>query len=358
MRLIVLVLILSSCVVAAQSTRGAKPSTSGATTTEGATTRAAFLKLIDRPRVPLDDTTRRLADLDESLTQEAVSFAADEKERVPALVVQSRLSSGRRPVVVVLHGTNGSKEQQVARLAQIARRGFVAVAIDGRYHGERQGRVPGPSTSYVNAILAAYRSGQAHPFVYDTVWDVMRLIDYLETRDDVDATRIGLTGQSVGGMETYVAAAIEPRIAVAVPIIGVQNLRWSLDHGAWDSRVWTFRAALDAASKDEQEVVSVDFVRKFYDRVAPGIYGEFDGPALLPLIAPRPLLVINGDSDPRTPMAGVKEAIAAAQRAYREAGAQDRLLFHIQPDAGHEVTPEADAAALDWFVKWLKPQRS
>ena len=92
--------------------------------------------------------------------------------------------------------------------------------------------------------------------------------------------------------------------------------------------------------------------------MAPGIYGEFDGPALLPLIAPRPLLVINGDSDPRTPLAGVRECVAAAQRAYRESGAQERFMLHLQQDAGHEVTPEADAAALDWLVKWLKPQRS
>jgi len=355
MRLIALVLILSSCVVAAQSTRGAKASTAPG---EGASKRAAFLKLIDRPRVPLAQTSRRLADLDDGLTQEAVTFSAEAQERVPTLIVQPRSSTGRRPVVIVLHGANGSKEQQLTRLTQLARRGFMAVAIDGRYHGERQGRVPGPSTTYVNAILAAYRSGQSHPFVYDAVWDVMRLIDYLETRDDVDMTRIGLMGESKGGMETYVAAAIETRIAVAVPMIGVQSFQWALDHGAWDSRAWTLRGAVDAASKERHEAVSADFLRKFYDRVAPGIYGEFDGPALLPLVAPRPLLVINGDSDPRTPLAGVRECVAAAQRAYREAGVQERFMLHLQPDAGHEVTPEADAAALDWFVRWLKPQRS
>jgi dienelactone hydrolase len=356
MRLIALVLILSSCVVAAQSTRGVKPSS--ATAGEGASKRAAFLKLIDRARVPLAHTSQRLADLGDGLTEEAVTFSADAQERVPTLIVQPRSTGGRRPVVIVLHGANGSKEQQLPRLIQLARRGFMAVAIDGRYHGERQGRVPGPSTSYVNAILAAYRSKQSYPFVYDAVWDVMRLIDYLETRDDVDPTRIGLMGESKGGMETYVAAAIDTRIAVAVPVIGVQSFQWALDHGAWDSRAWTLRGAVDAAAKEAHEAVSAGFIRRFYDRVAPGIYGEFDGPALLPLIAPRPLLVINSDSDPRTPLAGVRECVTAAQRVYREAGAQDRIMLHVQQDAGHEVTPDAEAAALDWFVKWLKPQRS
>jgi dienelactone hydrolase len=356
--LIALLLMLSPCVLAAQSTRSPRPSPANAAAGENASRRAAFLKLIDRPRVPLAQSASLVVDLEGGLAQETVTFAADAHERVPTLIVQARPPAGRRPVVIVLHGANGAKEQQIGRLIQLARRGFMAVAIDGRHHGERQRHVAGPSTSYVNAILNAYRSGRSHPLVYDDVWDVMRLVDYLETRDDVDTTRIGLMGESKGGMETYVAAAADPRIAVAVPMIGVQSFQWALDHGAWDSRAWTLRGALDAASRSERQAVSGDFVRKFYDRVAPGIYGEFDGPALLPLIAPRPLLVISGDSDPRTPLAGVREAVAAAQRAYREAGAAERLLLHLQPDAGHEVTPEADAAALDWFVKWLKPPRS
>ena len=352
MRLIALVLILSSCVVAAQSTRGAKASSAPA---EGASKRAAFLKLIDRPRVPLAQTSRRLADLDDGLTQEAVTFSAEAQERVPTLIVQPRSSPGRRPVVIVLHGANGRKEQQLTRLTQLARRGFIAVAIDGRYHGERLGPVPGPSTTYVNAILAAYRSRQSHPFVYDAVWDVMRLIDYLETRDDVDMTRIGLMGESKGGMETYVAAAIETRIAVAVPMIGVQSFQWALDHGAWDSRAWTVRGAVDAASREGREAVSAEFLKRFYDRVAPGIYGEFDGPALLPLVAPRPLLVINGDSDPRTPLPGVLECMRAAESAYAAAGAQDKLGLYLQPHSGHVFTPVAELVALDWLVRWLAP---
>jgi dipeptidyl aminopeptidase/acylaminoacyl peptidase len=208
---------------------------------------------------------------------------------------------------------------------------------------------------YQEAILRAYRTGQERPFLYDTVWDVMRLLDYLETRSDVDAARIGLMGISKGGMETYLAAAVDPRVAVAVPFIGVQSFRWGLDHGAWDSRAWTLREAIEAAAKDSGENVGAAFLRKFYDRVAPGLYGEFDGPAMLPLIAPRPLLVINGDSDPRTPIGGVRECMAAAERAYKADGVPERLVLHLQPDAGHQVTAEAEALALRWLERWLKP---
>jgi hypothetical protein len=101
--------------------------------------------------------------------------------------------------------------------------------------------------------------------------------------------------------------------------------------------------------------VNASFVRQFYDRVAPGIYGEFDAPAMLPLVAPRAMLVINGDSDPRTPMAGVRESAAAAERAYKAAGASEKFVLRVMPNLGHENTPEIDGAMVEWFVRWLKP---
>jgi len=76
---------------------------------------------------------------------------------------------------------------------------------------------------------------------------------------------------------------------------------------------------------------------------------------MLPLIAPRPLLVINGDSDPRTPVAGVRECVSAAALQYKAQGVPERLVLQLQPDTGHQVTPEAERAALAWFERWLKP---
>ena len=292
-----------------------------------------------------------------AVVKEHFTFASQEGERVPGVLLKSRAGNERRPAVILLHGTGGAKtDTQIVKLSEaLAARGIIAVAIDGRYHGERV-RPGARGTEYVAAMLQAYRTPGAHPFLYDTVWDVMRLMDYLETRPDVDATRIGAMGISKGGMETYLAAAADPRIAVAIPVIGVQSFRWALDHDSWQSRVGTFQAAVDAAAADER-VTAVDaaFVRRFYDRVVPGIYSEFDAPAMLPLIAPRPLLAINGDSDPRTPLPGVQEAAAAAERAYRAANAANRFVLHIQPNTGHAFGDRAQQVALDWFVRWLKP---
>ena len=321
---------------------------------DSAHTRASFLKVIDRRRVPLAPKVKELSETN-GQAQSHFTFAADSDERVPGTLVKQVKSVGRRPVVVALHGTGGNKEGQLPLLKELADAGFIAVAIDGRYHGERSKAGSG-AADYIEAILRAYRTGKGHPFLYDTVWDVMRLIDYLATRTDVDPQRVGLIGFSKGGMETYLAAAVDQRIAVAVPCIGVQSYAWALENNEWQSRVETFQAAIDAAAKDAGVAeINAEFVRKFYDRVVPGIYTRFDGPAMLPLIAPRPLLVINGDSDPRTPLAGVMECAAATRKAYSAVQAEKRFALRIQERTGHKVTPDSGQAAIAWFVKWLKP---
>ena len=325
-------------------------------TPSAATTRAEFLKLIGRPKVPLAPEVRELPPVN-GFVQTHFSFAADAQQRVPGILAKEP-SAGRRPVIVAMHGTGGTKESQLALLTNVAGRGFIGVAIDGRYHGERTRQGKG-SSAYHDAILRTYRTGEEHPFLYDTVWDVIRLIDYLETRGDVDAKRIGFIGFSKGGMETYLAAAADSRISVAVPCIGVQSFSWALENNAWQSRVETIQPAVTAAAQEAGlGVPDANLVRKFYDRVVPGIYGRFDGPAMLPLIAPRPLLVINGDIDPRTPIPGLEECAAAARNAYARQQAEDRFVLRLQNNTGHKVNADSLQAALEWFEKWLKPRRA
>lgn len=325
----------------------------GAACAHAEDTRSAFLRLLDRPRVPLAAETSPQPSSD-GLVQLRFTYATEAGQRVPGLLLK-QAGEQRRPVVIVLHGTGGNKEGQLPVLRQLAARGFVAVAIDGRYHGERS-RTGKGSGDYNAAILRAWQTGREHPFLYDTVWDALRLIDYLETRSDVDAARIGMIGFSKGGMETYLAAAVDERIRVAVPCIGAQSFRWALDHESWQSRVGTIQFAMDGAARELGAKVDAKLVERVYDTVVPGIAGQFDGPAMLPLIAPRPLLTINGETDARTPMPGLMECLNAAKRAYGAAGATERFDAIIEKDTGHKVTPEALESAVKWFERWLAPQ--
>jgi len=314
-------------------------------------TRQAFLKIIDRPRVELAPKVEEQAP-DGDILHFHFSFASEAGQRVPGilLIKKELMADGaRHPAVVALHGTGGNKEKELGVLKKLANQGFVAVAIDGRFHGER-----GTYADYNAAIAKAFVEGDSHPLYYDTVWDILRLVDYLQSRPDIDGNRIGLIGFSKGGIETWLAAAADPRIAVAVPCIALQSFRWGLDNDGWHARIGTVRKGFDAAAKSAGvDKPGAEFVRVFYDHLLPGIYDPFDGPAMIPLIAPRPLLGISGDRDPNNPLPGIRLCEEAAKAAYEKAGAPEKFELLLEPNTGHAVTPDAEAVAIKWFNHWL-----
>ena len=262
-------------------------------------------------------------------------------------------------VVIALHGTGGNKEGEVGFLRKVVGRGMIGVAIDGPYHGERCALGKG-TVEYEAAIVKAYgmkegEAGKEHPFFYDTVWDVMRLIDYLKTREEVDGERIGLYGVSKGGIETYLTAAMDERVAVAVPCIGLESFAWAVEHEKWEPRTGTIpKAFAECAKLAGVEKPDGGFVHLFYERVCPGIDGEFDGPAVVGMIAPRPLMAINGETDAKTPPESLKLCTDAAERAFGETGASGKFVERVEGKTGHKVTGESEDAAVAWFEKWLK----
>ena len=326
--------------------------------------KATFLRLIDRPRVPLDVRERGARPPYRNLIIEKLDITTERRpdgtpERVPMEVVRAEGATGRLPVVIVLHGTGSKKEGMWQWLEHLAHRGFLAVAIDGRYHGERDGGHH-DATAYNEAIRRAYlaRPGerQEHPWFYDNCWDVMRTVDYLSTRPDVDATRIGLTGTSKGGIEAYLTAAVDDRIKVVVPALAMQSFRWGLNHDRWQGRAASVLAAHEAVAADlKQPAVNREVCQALWAKVIPGIRDEFDGPSMVRLLAGRPTLFLNGDKDPNCPLEGAQLAFEAARAAFHEADADDHLEVMVAADTGHTVTGAQHQAALDWFVRWLAP---
>lgn len=327
-----------------------------------AAVKAAFLKMLDRPRVALDAQVAE-SKTDAVMLEEKLTFASEKKpdgqiERVPLLLVSPQSDGKKLPCVIVLHGTGGNKESQRGYLVDLAKRGIIGVAIDARYHGERSGGKKG-SEAYVAAITRAWQTKpgepQEHPFYYDTAWDLWRTVDYLVTRPDVDPERIGMIGFSMGGIQTWLAAAVDDRVKVAVPAIGVQSFRWSLEHDEWQGRAKTIKLAHDTAAADlGEKEVNQRVCRELWNKVIPGMLGQFDCPSMLRLFAAdRSLLIVNGEKDPNCPLGGAKLAFASAEQAFAAAKRSEHLKIMVAEGVGHSVTAEQRTASLDWFERWL-----
>jgi hypothetical protein len=141
---------------------------------------------------------------------------------------------------------------------------------------------------------------------------------------------------------------------VAVPAIGVQSFRWSLEHERWQGRAGTIHAAHEAAAHDLGEhEVNARVCRALWTKICPGILDEFDCPSMIRLFADRPLLILNGELDPNNPLPGARLAFAAAEDAYAAAHAADRLEIDVAPKVGHQVTAAQHARAIAWFERWL-----
>ena len=324
--------------------------------------KAAFLKLLDRPKVPPDPSKPKVRE-DRRFHVEQFTIATEKKgdkvERLPVLVVRPPLEKGiaiRRPVMICLHGTGGNKDGMRPYLEVFAAEGFVAVAIDARYQGDRSEGKKG-SERYVQAASEAWTAARAgrpheHPWFYDTCWDLWRLVDYLPTRADVDKDRIGMMGISMGGIQTWLAASVDDRVALAVPLIGVHSLRWSLDNDKWQARANTIKAAHELTAKDlGEKEVNGKVCRELWAKIVPGITDDFDCPNLIRLFAGRKLFVGNGELDPNCPLDGAKLAFAAAEEAFKNG--TGKLVIDVSPGVAHKVTDAQKAKAIKFCVTEL-----
>jgi len=318
--------------------------------------RADFKRLLQRPAVSLNPSFKSI--YTDSVIIEKGFFYSESTEKVPVLIFKPVLANVKKlPVVICLHGTGGDKEGMQLLLGRFVKAGFMAVAIDGRYYGDREKAVKGQN-KYVEAIIQAWqrtdKSGQEHPFFYDTAYDSWKLVDYLLTRADVDPKRIGMMGVSKGGIETILAASVDTRIKVAVPVIAAQSFNWSLENDRWQGRAKTiWNAHLQVAKDLGDSSVNKKNVGAFWNKLIPGITAEFDIPSMIRLFSPRPLLVLNTEEDQNCPLPGAKLAFEAAKNTYRGDGALDKLKIDIELHQPHRYTPKHMDMTIEWFKKWL-----
>ena len=320
--------------------------------------RSDFIALLQRPMV--DPAPSLQSFVTDSVLIEKGFFYSEATEKVPLLIYKPISKEIKKiPVVICLHGTGGSKDDANIKslLYQFSKLGFMAVGIDARYHGERLKKIPGLN-NYTTAIIQAWQNKdsahQQHPFFLDTVYDLWKLVDYLVTRPDVDPARIGMMGISMGGIETWMAASVDTRIKVAVPVIAVQSFKWSLDNERWQGRARTIWGAHEQVAKDLGDTgVNSKNVMALWNKVLPGITNEFDCPSMIRLFAARPLLILNTEKDQNCPLPGAQLAFAAATAAYQSKNALEKLQIDVEPNEPHRFTAKHIEMAIDWFKKWL-----
>jgi dienelactone hydrolase len=134
------------------------------------------------------------------------------------------------------------------------------------------------------------------------VWDVMRTIDYIATRPELDARRVGCMGISGGGTAALFSAALEPRIRAAM-VSGYLN---------------TFRD-------------SIGSLAHCVDNYVPGILNWAEMHDIAGLIAPRHLFVESGEQDNIFPIAASRESVAHVRDVYRLFQAEDRVEHEVFP---------------------------
>ncbi len=308
--------------------------------TENALDRARLLQLLGTMPVsvpPLAAERVERADLGD-VVREKVTYAVEPGERVPAFVLLPKSGPARHPAVLCHHQHGG--EFQVGKdgpaglgadpsqhyALELARRGYVTMVFDALCFNERQDVAGRLKNGDYERYEAMYRIAEGKSLQGKYVWDARRALDYLETRPEVDATRVGMIGHSLGGQETLFTAAIDTRIRAAASSCGFGSLR----------------------------TLKRDRINHNYALFVPGLANNGDYGAVLALVAPRPFLVVARSEDPIFPKDGIEETVSTARRAYVAAGAADRLATIFEPGA-HAFSPTMRAAAYAWLDRWLEP---
>ena len=207
----------------------------------------------------------------------------------------------------------------------MAQAGYVVIATDGRSCGERKAGLSSDEDQ-LNALPTALAVGKT--YLGMAVWDHIRTIDYLETREDVDPKRIGVIGVCWGSMQAWIAAAVESRFRVAVPVCGTS----------------TYEAIIGEYCSFSRHTALGTYLPHIL------LHGDFQD--IGACIAPRPVLVLSNSNDAHFPVSGYKKVVAELEQVYATFGVANRFQ-HLLQSTSHDITPEFAQKAKEWFDKWL-----
>lgn len=261
---------------------------------------------------------------------------------IPLLTV---LPDGARrvPLVFILHGFDGCKEHGLELAHRLASRGMAAVAFDAVHHGERaDGKLetfgdPQQCDYPVESGLDRYVF--MHRVVVDSARDLSALHSRFEADERIDTARCGVTGVSMGGFAAFYAAANEPMISAAAPIIGLPTFgeRWEdvlLEASTYVQWRTQLEEARPAIRRDSEFIRSIDPISR------------------LPDFCPRPLFMLCGDQDTHQPKVYPLRLYRALLPVYAEQ--PEKLKLKIYDGIGHSVSAEMMDDVAEWFTRYLE----
>ena len=223
---------------------------------------------------------------------------------------------------VIIDGVSyGNKANYQHHGAWFARNGYVCLTIDTVQLGEIEGIHHGTCRKNM-----WWWNSRGYSSAATEAWNCIRALDYLQSRPEVDADRLGVTGRSGGGAYSWWIATLDERIKAAAPVAGITDLQNHVVDGVVESHC--------------DCMYQVNTYRWDYDQIAA-------------MVAPRALLICNTDDDRIFPLDGVHRVFQNTRRIYQLHQAKDKLGLVIIP-GGHYDTQPLRVPVFDWFNKHLK----
>jgi dienelactone hydrolase len=158
--------------------------------------------------------------------------------------------------------------------------------------------------------------------------DDLMALDYLISRQEVDPERVGVMGMSMGATRAWWLMALDERIKTGVPICCLTRYQNLI----------------------QQDLLKAHGIYYF----VPNVLNYFDTEAIVSLIAPRPILFLDGDKDGTSPVDGIRAIESAVRPVYRLYGQESAFQSVIYENQGHLYTPEMWQRTLAWFEGNLK----
>ena len=209
--------------------------------------------------------------------------------------------------------------------------GFIVLAIDAYGFDQREHQGPGgASESGASTELSLYKQfvWQGRSLWGMMVHDDLTALRYLRSRPEVDPARIGAVGMSLGGSRTTWVAALDETVKAAVPISQMTRYRDFADSGNLRMHaIYYYVPGMLVSGLDMEHIVA--------------------------LTAPRHQLILTGDLDPLSPIAGIHKVMDYASEVYRAAGAPDNLALALYEGVAHAYLPAMVEATVEFFGRTL-----